>query len=65
MPDKSKLSAANSQRLFDSFFPCFKKEFSSFQLVPYRSTDDKVVHLKRLGNKVLVDLYQSNPLIVI
>ena len=34
-------------------------------LVPHLPTDDEVVHLKRLGNKVLVDLYQSNPLIVI
>ena len=33
--------------------------------VPYRPTDDEVVHSKRLGNKVLVDLYRSNPLIVI
>ena len=64
MPDKSNFSAANSQRLFDSF-ASFQKRISSFQLVPYRSTDDEVVHLKRLGNKVLVDLYQSNPLIVI
>ena len=36
------------------------------QLVPYRPTDDEVVHSKHLGHKyVLVDLYQSNPLIVI
>ena len=28
-------------------------------------SDDEVVHSKRLGNKVLVDLYRSNPLIVI
>ena len=41
-----------------------KPKFSSFQLVPYRPTDDEVVHSKRLGNKVLVDLYRSNPLIV-
>ena len=33
--------------------------------IPYRPTDDEVVHWKRLGNKVLVDLYRSNPLIVI
>ena len=33
--------------------------------VPYHPTDDEVVNLKRLGNKVLVDLYRSNPLIVI
>ena len=32
--------------------------------VPYRPTDDEVVHSKRLGNKVLVVLYRSNPLIV-
>ena len=33
--------------------------------VPYRLTDDEVVHSKRLGNKVLVDLNRSNPFIVI
>ena len=32
--------------------------------VPYRPTDDEVVHSKRLGNKVLVDLYQSNPIMI-
>ena len=41
-----------------------KSIFSSFQLVPYRPTDDEVVHTKRLGNKALVVLYRSNPLIV-
>ena len=45
--------------------PSINPKFSSFQLVPYRPTDDEVVHSKRLGNKVLVDLYRSNPLIVI
>ena len=35
------------------------------KLVPYRPTDDEVVYSKRLGNKVLVDLYRSNPLTVI
>ena len=30
-----------------------------------RPTDDEVVHSKRLGNKVLVDLNRSNPFIVI
>ena len=33
-----------------------KPKFSSFQLVPYRPTDDEVVHSKRVGNNVLVDL---------
>ena len=42
-----------------------KPIFSSFQLVPYRPTDDEVVHLKLLGDKDLVDLSRSNPLIVI
>ena len=34
-----------------------KPKFPSFQPVPYRPTDDKVVHSKRLGtgNKELVD----------
>ena len=41
------------------------KKISSFQLVPYRPTDDEDVHSKRLGNKVLVYLYRSNPLIAI
>ena len=42
-----------------------KPKFSSFQQGPYRPTDDEDVHSKCLGNKVLVDLYRSNPLIVI
>ena len=42
-----------------------KPIFSSFQLVPYRPTDDEVVHLKLLGDKDLVDLYRPNPLVVI
>ena len=41
------------------------QKFSLFQLVPCRPTDDEVVHSKRLGNKVIVDLYRYNPLIVI
>ena len=32
--------------------------------LPSYSSDDEVVHSKRLGNKVLVDWYRSNPLIV-
>ena len=32
--------------------------------VPYRPTDDEVVHSKRLGSNVVVDLHRSNPLIV-
>ena len=46
--------------------PCKTNKFSSFQLiVPYRPTDDKVVHSKRLGYKVLVYLYRANPFICI
>ena len=41
------------------------KNFPSFQLVPYRPTDDEVVYSKRLGNKVLVELNRSNLLTVI
>ena len=55
-----KLASSHQLDIFD--LPMDLKQCSK---VPYRPTDDEVVHSKRLGNKVLVDLHRSNPLIVI